>query len=297
MRFSIKTILLVWAVFSPFRESTAQSFYSQNLHLSPKTILLGHVNFSKNSNSNFEILANAALIDTNKNSDITFAAKSIGITKAFASAYGFNLKKHRIIVGLASVPFGSINGYDASGVATNTFNPNLASFNLASAHQIGAFTFGLSSNLSLANIQSYRYVASTINLSGLYVNNQQNFTVGWNINQVPIFIKSFGISHTIQPNIIVGGSLSPRYVPLRIHLSLFDILAKNYKKNFNLGIEILPSKPFSVLCGFDNAAINKVRIGIMIKKSNFVLTTGTELGPINSQVLSISYSIKNHKSN
>ena len=295
MRFSVVLISLIWAVFSPLRELTAQSFSSQNLFLNPKMSLLGNVNFSKNKNSNFELLQNAALIDTCNNSEVSFATRTISSTKAFASAFGFIYKKHKIIVGLASIPFGAINGFDAAGIATNVFNPNLSSLNIVSAHQIGAFTFGLATNLSLASIQSYRYVSSAINLSGLYVNNRQNFTVGWNINQVPIFTKSYGISQDTEPNIIIGGSLSPKYVPVRIHLSLFDLLAKNYKNNLNLGLEILPDKPFTILCGFNNGAINNVRIGFMIKKNNFSLTTGTELGPINSQVLAISYSIKNYK--
>lgn len=254
-----------------------------------KSNSLGKYLFTRENNLGFDFLNNPACTSLDTNLSIGFASKRINNINQIATFFHPKMKIGNFIFGIQSIPIGKIDEYDNSGLKTGQFSSNFSNIIVGYSIFKKNMSFGISNVSNIFLIQNFNNIHNYLNLSGLYENKNQGFGIGWNINQISLFNSS---SIKVLPNLVFGGSLKPKYLPLRLHASMFDLISKNYFKNFSIGSEFFVNKPFNLFIGYNSATINKIRIGLKFNKDKFSFLAGTELGKLQTNSIEINLKLK-----
>jgi hypothetical protein len=274
------------------QEAKSQVFYSFIPNQGVKYQMLGNQNFTSKNNSALDFANNAALVNNDSTLKFSFSAKRTSNINLYSFATVKSLKRGSVYIALQSIPFGKIDEYASNGLNTGFFSASINSLSAGYGYKVGLFSMGVSSRLNIASIQNYQNLHLGLDFNGMYENTKKGIGIGWNIQNISIINQQNLKQFSIRPNVSIGGSIRPKYIPIQVHLSIFDLIEKKYKNNFALGLEILENKPFNLFLGYNNAAINKLRVGFRFIKSKYSFLMGTEIGPVNTQYYEMNYLIK-----
>ena len=154
-------------------------------------------------------------------------------------------------VGIKYFSHGKFRGFDNQGNYTGEFFPKEYLINFTKSYKISNISIG--TNLKYFNSKLYdeSYSGFLIDVGMIFIPAQLN-----NLSMAMV-ISNFGFllseDHTDLPsNIKLGITFKPKYMPLRFSLTFYQPQKKNFvSQNISLGIEVLLSKYFNILVGYN----------------------------------------------
>tara|TARA_B100002052_G_scaffold289204_1_gene306286 strand:- start:379 stop:1212 length:834 start_codon:yes stop_codon:yes gene_type:complete len=153
-------------------------------------------------------------------------------------------------IGIKYFSHGKFDGYDNFGNYNGDFYPKEYLLTFSKSYKISKFSIG--SNLKYF----YSKLYNTSN-SGLIIDVGANFTPYVNKEfNIAIVFSNIGFllgenQLLIPSNIKIGTSFKPEYMPLRFSLTYMNSQKSYEKENFSLGIEVLLSKYFNIMLGYN----------------------------------------------
>lgn len=273
--FKLKAIIFVATFVAISSSGFAQkkSFEFLNLPGNATLSALGGVNVSSvNQNVNF-FQSNPALAgDTTTgwgSASYLFYFANIGMAN-FSYQHSFD-KVGAISFGIQHLAYGTIQGYDATGVATGKFNSGETALFMGKSHRINNFRLGVNMKGVFSNVAGYRANAFMFDLGGVFVHPQQDLKVGLVIKNLGFLLTEYSeTSSTKLPfDIQTGVTFKPEHMPVRFsftahHLTAFDISYYNSADrtekpgaldkilpHINLGTELLIHRNANLLIGYN----------------------------------------------
>jgi hypothetical protein len=155
-------------------------------------------------------------------------------------------------VGIKYFSHGKFKGFDNQGNYTGEFSPKEYLINFGKSYKFLNISIG-------TNIKFFN--------SKLYDESYSGFLFDFGMNYIPdkinnltlaLVLSNYGFlltnNHTDLPsNIKVGLTFKPEYMPLRFSFTFYQPQKKNFiSQNVSLGIEILFSKYFNILVGYNH---------------------------------------------
>jgi hypothetical protein len=177
----------------------------------------------------------------------------------------------QVILGVQHTDYGTIKGYDESGVETADYASGETAILLGRTHQIGNFRLGASLKGAFSSIAGYRAAAVMIDIGGIFKHPVQDLTIGLALKNMGVAVQEFSTSGTMKLpfDVQAGVSLKPEYMPLRFSFTAYQLAKKNllYGKDLppgerpsalqrvfshlNVGAEILLHRNANILVGYN----------------------------------------------
>ena len=167
--------------------------------------------------------------------------------------------------------YGSIQGYDNTGMPTTTFTPNDYTVQVTHAQQANNFRIGASLKFSNTSINGFNGNALMFDIGGLFVHPEKDFTVGAVIRNLGAVTSEFTpTSRTSLPfDVQVGTSFKPEHMPFRFSITLyklyewnlmtegeeinsFNSVVDNAFRHVNIGAELILNKNIGILFGYNH---------------------------------------------
>ena len=258
------------------------SFTFLNIPSNPTISALGGINISKTQKDPNSFLQNPALLDTSGNNQIgvNFLPYMGGI-KYTSVAFLKSFKKQPFGIAIQNLSYGDFQQTDAAGNILGKFSANDVAITLSYARKQGNITFG--GNLKFVNsvIESYTASAILLDFGGVFKHPKNDLSYGIVVKNIGFSLKSFTPNNNsdLPLDVQMGISFKPKYMPVRFsftahHLYKYDItyLDKNIVKkdlsgniienkvntidnlgrHFIIGAELLLSKNFNILAGYNH---------------------------------------------
>lgn len=188
----------------------------------------------------------------------------------FSYAHDFK-KVGQFIFGIQHVNYGTLQGFDESGIETMEFNSGETAIMIGKSHQIANVRFGATVKAVFSNIAGYRANAMMMDLGGIFKHPEQDFTIGLAIKNIGIVLSEYtqNSSSDLPFDVQAGVTLKPEYMPVRFSLTAYNLVKSDLlyydadmneaepatlKKVFshlNMAAEILFHRNFNVMVGYN----------------------------------------------
>jgi hypothetical protein len=258
------------------------SFTFLNIPSNPVTSALGGINISKTQKDPNAFLQNPALLDSSENSllAINYLPYFSGI-KYSSVAYVRQIKKQTFGLGIQHIGYGEFQQTDAVGNILGKFLANDIALTLSHARRQGNITFGGNIKFVSSVIESYSASALLLDFGGVFKHPKQDLNYAIIVKNIGIRFKNFTPydNPDLPLDVQMGISFKPKYMPVRFsitahHLYKYDITyldksivkkdlsgniienkvnpIDNLGRHFIIGAELLLSKNFNILLGYNH---------------------------------------------
>jgi hypothetical protein len=250
-----------------------KSFQFLTLPSSARSAAIGGVNVSlADRDVNFFFNNPSLVSDSLKgfaSAGYTFYVADIG-QSVFAYTHDFN-RVGSISFGVQHLGYGTITGYDDTGLETGSFSSSETALVISKSHQISIFRMGASLKFVTSSIAGYRSSALVVDIGGLFVHPEKNLTVGLVIKNVGLVFSEYSsTSETKIPfDVQAGVTFKPEHMPIRASLTAYNLTSlgnayddpnskddgsgdiKKVMQHLAFGAEILIHKNVNVLLGYN----------------------------------------------
>lgn len=267
-------ILLCFFSVSVFAQIGGRSAFDfMNVPHNGRLAALGGVNVSLTDRDANFFSANPALVGDTLNgiASASYQSYVAGIGNAFLSYVHPFSRLGTVAFGIQHVNYGSLQGYDASGLETAEFKSGETALMISKAHQISNFRLGISLKGAFSSIAGYRSTAVMADLGGVFIHPGQRFTAGIVFKNIGFILSEYSETNgkRLPFDVRLGATLKPEHMPLRFSLTAFNLSTpdasyfdpaaaedepgtlKKVMSHLNLGTEILIHKNVNVMVGYN----------------------------------------------
>ncbi|MEY4539376.1 MAG: hypothetical protein RLZZ306_1133 [Bacteroidota bacterium] len=293
---SVNNILFFLLIFhqSEGQIGGSKNFAFLNIPSNPTISALGGVNITKTQKDPNSFLQNPALLDTSENNllAVNFLPYLGGVKYSSVSLVK-SFKKQPFGIAIQNLSYGDFQQTDAAGNVLGKFSANDVAITLSYARKQGNITFG--GNLKFVNsvIESYTASAILLDFGGVFQHPKQDLSYGIAVKNIGFRLKNFTPfdNPDLPLDVQIGVSFKPKYMPVRFsftahHLYKYDITyldktiirkdlsgniienkvstIDNLGRHFVVGAELLLSKNFNILVGYNhlrNRELSQLNIG------------------------------------
>ncbi len=256
-----------------------KSYEFLNVPNNPRLAGLGGVNVSYlDKDVNF-FMSNPALVSDSLagwgSLGYQFFVADIG-QATFSYAHDFD-KVGTIGFGLQHIGYGTIEGFDQTGAATNDFKSGETVLIISKSHQVGSFRFGVNMKPAFSSLAGYRSSALLFDLGGAFVHPTQDLIVGMAIKNIGFVMHDYTESSSsgLPFDVQVGVTFKPEHMPLRFSFTAYQLMNSSLNdkaednersgldkvlRHFNFGAEILLHKKVNVLVGYNFLAHQDLKL-------------------------------------
>ena len=258
------------------------SFDFLNVPDNARLAALGGVNVSLPDRELNFFYSNPALISDSLtgwgSAGYQFYLAGIGLS-TFSYAHPFK-KIGTLSMGVRHMGYGTIEGYDPTGVYTGDFKAGETALVVSKSHQLSHFRFGVNLKAVFSSIAGYRASAMLIDLGGVFIHPEQQLYAGLVIRNLGFLLREYSPTSqsTLPFDVQVGLTFKPEDMPLRFsitayHLTRADIayddpndeneergILDGVLRHFNFGAEILLHRNFNVLFGYNYLIHKELRL-------------------------------------
>jgi hypothetical protein len=271
-----------------------ESFTFLKIPSNPVISGLGGLNISKTDKDPNGFLQNPALLDSSENNllAVNYLPYFSGL-KYSSMAYVKTIKKSTFGLAGQYLSYGDFQLTDPAGNILGKFSVNDVALTLSYARRQGNITFG--GNLKFANsvIESYTASAILMDFGGVFKHPKHDLSYAIAVRNIGFPLKNFTPfdSPNLPLDVLMGITFKPQYMPVRFsitahHLYKYDITyldkniikkdlsgniietkvnaVDNVARHFVIGAELLLSKNFNILVGYNhlrNKELSQQNIG------------------------------------
>lgn len=249
-----------------------KSFEFLNVSVAARASGLGGINVSLADRDVNFFYANPALnsdtLSGFASANYQFYVADIGMA---AITYANKYKKIGMIsLGVQHMNYGSIKGYDPSGIESGNFQAQETALYAGKSHQIGNYRIGVNLKGIFSSIAGYRANAFAVDFGGLFVHPDKQLTVGIVIKNMGFVVSDFSETEKsrLPFDVQLGTTFKPQHMPLRFSISAYNLILADITYNdkttesqnntlqrivshLNFGTEILIHKNFNVIAGYN----------------------------------------------
>lgn len=186
-------------------------------------------------------------------------------------SYAPDFKKIGMLsIGVEHISYGTLKGYDQTGMETGDFTSGETAIVISKSHQVNHFRFGATLKSVFSSMAGYRATALMVDLGGIFIHPKKEFTVGLAIKNLGVVVSEY--SHTSDSSlpfdVQVGTTFKPEYMPLRFSLTAYNLTQMDIAyddplaneepetldkvlRHFNFGVELLLHRNVNVLLGYN----------------------------------------------
>ncbi len=130
-----------------------------------------------------------------------------------------------LTIGVQHIGYGTIKGYDASGLETGEFKSGETVLVVGKSHRISNFRLGANIKVAFSNIAGYRASAVMFDAGGLFIHPDQDLRVGLSVKNLGVVLSEYSeTSRSYLPfDVQVGATFKPLHMPLRFSLTAFNL--------------------------------------------------------------------------
>jgi hypothetical protein len=272
-RFLILLSVLVTTVPAIGQIGGKSSFEFINVPANARLAALGGVNVSLADRDVNFFLSNPSLVGDSLSGmasvNYQFYVADIGYA---TFSYAHKFKKLGVLTfGVQHMGYGSIQGYDASGLPTGKFNSSETAMIVGKSHTIGNFRLGVNLKMMFSSIAGYRANALAADIGGLFVHPKKPFTIGLTLRNMGVVLSDYSATSDsgLPFDVQVGATFKPQHMPLRFSITGFNLRNGNvtyynaatggekpsgFEKvisHVNAGAEILIHKNVTLMVGYN----------------------------------------------
>ncbi len=198
----------------------------------------------------------------------------------FTYAHDFK-KVGQVVAGIQHISYGTLQGYDETGMETQDLSSGETAILVGKAHQIGNMRFGATVKAVFSNIAGYRASALMLDIGGIFKHPEQDLTFGLAIKNVGLVLSQYTEAGAAKLpfDVQAGVSLKPQYMPLRFSLTAWNLTEsnlldphdavdgqkpsalKNIFSHLDAGAEILLHRNVNVMVGYNYLLRQALRMG------------------------------------
>lgn len=258
------------------------SFTFLNIPSNPTISALGGINVSKIQKDPNAFVQNPALLDTSQNNllGINFMPY-LGGVRYSSITFIKSFKKQPFGFSIQSINYGDFQQTDMAGNMIGNFSANDVAMTFSYARKQGNITFGGNIKFASSVIENYAASAILLDFGGIFKHPKHDLACGIVLKNVGFNVKQFTPTNTpnLPLDVQAGVSFKPKYMPVRFsftahHLYKYDISylnksivkkdlngniieneinpVDNLGRHFIVGAELLLSKNFNVLAGYNH---------------------------------------------
>ena len=186
-------------------------------------------------------------------------------------SYAHSLGKFgQILTGIQHTSYGTIQGFDETGMETVEFSSGETAILVGKTHGIGNFRLGASLKAVFSNIAGYRASALMVDLGGVFLHPYQDLTFGLTLKNMGFVLSEHSqtSSSAVPFDVQAGITIKPQYMPLRFSLTGYHVLKSKLLSadpltgekpsalekvfsHLNLGAEILLHRNVNIMAGYN----------------------------------------------
>lgn len=195
--------------------------------------------------------------------------------------YAHNFKKWgQLISGIQHIDYGTLQGFDDSGMETLEFNAGETAIMIGKSHQLANFRLGATLKGVFSQIASYRASAVMVDVGGVFIHPEQDFTIGLVIKNMGIVLSEYNKNNTssLPVDVQAGITMKPVYMPVRFSLTAYNFVnnerlfyntvilekeptaLKEIFGHLNVAAEILFHRNFNMMAGYNYLARQSLKL-------------------------------------
>lgn len=272
--------LLLWSGRAHAQTVTAYSFLQLPTHA--RLQALGGNNVSEHGRDVNYAFINPALVNDSLSHSASagylfYLAGTGQVTTAYAHTFP---RAGTLVFGLRHVNYGTLEGYDNTGMPVGTFRSADTELLVGKVMQSGVFRFAINTKAVLSNLAGYRSTALLTDLGGAFVHPNQRFQAGLAFRNLGAIVSDYTPSsrNTLPFDVQLGATFKPEHMPARFSVTatrlarpgnIFQDPAggsepsalKKGLTHLTVGAEILLSRQITVLTGFNALRQYELRNG------------------------------------
>jgi|TARA_B100001250_G_scaffold403883_1_gene419013 hypothetical protein len=155
-------------------------------------------------------------------------------------------------VGIKYFSHGKFRGFDKQGNYTGDFFPKEYLINFGKSYRVSNITIGTNIKFFNSKLYDESYSGFLVDVGMIYIPEKiKNLTLALVLSNYGFLLTN---NHTDLPsNIKIGLTFKPEYMPLRFSFTFYQPQKNNFiSQNISLGIEVLLSKYFNILVGYNH---------------------------------------------
>lgn len=176
-----------------------------------------------------------------------------------------------LTMGVQHMNYGSIQGFDATGIETEKYNAHETSLSIGKSHQLGNYRLGASIKGIFSNLAGYRAGALAIDIGGVFKHPKQELTIGLTVKNLGLVFSDYSDTGNskLPFDVQVGASFKPNHMPVRFSITGFNLVSADVTyhdpafetepvnvlqqvfTHLNFGGEILVHRHVTILAGYN----------------------------------------------
>lgn len=267
-RFMVSSMLVHVLLFCQLTSFSQDTFEFVNKSAGARLDAMGGVNASYSDRDVNFLFSNPALVgDTLSgfgSASALFYVADI-VQSSVVYAHQFN-RTGLFALGVQHMDYGTINAYDAAGGDLGTFKAGETLVVIGKSHQLGVFRLGVNLKGAFSSLAGYRSTAMMVDLGGVFVHPDKDFTAGLLIKNMGVVFGSY--SETSDPtlpfDVQAGITFKPEHMPVRFSVTAYDLdgvgsaqaveelsgLDRVFR-HLNFGAEVLVHRNVNLLAGYN----------------------------------------------
>lgn len=171
--------------------------------------------------------------------------------------------------GVQHLDYGTMQGYDPSGMETYEFTGSETALVISKSHRINHFRVGITLKGVFSYIAGYNANALLADIGGLFIHPHQEFTVGLVIKNAGVVLSSYTNSNrpSLPFDVQAGVTFKPEHMPVRFSLTGYNLTMSAYNvpdgpeeeskaldkvlRHFNFGAEVLLHRNVNLMVGYN----------------------------------------------
>lgn len=283
---------------------------------------------------------NVSLADTDPNSFLANPSLAGDTLTGFASAshqfffgeYGVSTfsflpslgKFGTVAFGVQHLNYGTLAGYDASGVETGEFRASETALVVSKTRQVRFVRLGVSIKGAFSSFEAFRSSALIADVGGVFMHPRRNLQVGLVIRNLGVILSDYSPwSDSVLPfDVQAGVTFKPEHMPFRFSFTAHRIVDSpavsftdgqagtpsgfaRFSRHFNFATELLLHRNVNLLFGFNSARHQELRLedggggsgvtlgfSARIKSVEFVFSNSTYVAGSNSVSFTLSTDVR-----
>lgn len=171
--------------------------------------------------------------------------------------------------GVQHMDYGSIEGYDPSGMELGEFNARETALLISKSHAISHYRFGLTMKGVFSSLAGFRSAALLFDIGGVFIHPDKELSVGLVIRNAGFVLSEYSESSTtaLPFDVQLGVTFKPEHMPVRFSFTAHDLAdvddgyydpldgetstLNKVLRHLNFGAEVLLHRNVSLLAGYN----------------------------------------------
>jgi hypothetical protein len=257
------------------------SFQFLNIPTHARLAALGGVNVSAADQEINFLFSNPALVSDSlagwASASYLFHVADIG-QASFAFAHDFK-KIGTLSFGIQHLSYGEIEGYDGTGMLTDSYASGETALLISKSHQVSYFRLGTTVKTVFSNLAGFRSTAMMLDLGGVFIHPHKALTIGLALKNIGVVLSDYSETNSarIPFDVQAGITYKPEYMPLRFSLTAYNLaqpgelyddpnnseevgVVDKMMSHLAIGTEILLHRNFNARLGYNHLRQKELQV-------------------------------------